>query len=132
MKRVIVTAIGVCLFAGLVNCGGGSSNRANRPSLRSAMVLELDASYVNGTYGSPGGYCDEMVWTDLSGNGNDGELNGFACNSTSGWVGNGTSSDPYRLAFNGSAGQVDTSLDVHQVRCPRPHGKAGFDRSSLI
>lgn len=66
------------------------------------LVLHLDAASANGA-GFPGVGCTLGSWTDLSPTNNPGSLQGYtSCNSSSGWNGTGTTTDPYRLSFNGS------------------------------
>jgi len=45
---------------------------------------------------------DKAVWSDQSQYGNDGALNGFSFTTASGWAGDGSGSNPYRLVFDGS------------------------------
>ena len=49
---------------------------------------------------------DAATWNDLSGNGNDGTLTGFAYTSASGWGGDGSAAARYCLALDGSDDRV--------------------------
>lgn len=66
------------------------------------LVLNLDAAQGNGT-SFPGAGCGVTSFTDISGSGLSGALTGFSsCGGSSGWLGDGTTGDPYRLKFDGT------------------------------
>jgi len=64
------------------------------------LVLDLNASMATGS-GAGVNSPATTVWQDLSGNNLNATLNTFAYTTTSGWIGNGTSIDPYSLAYDG-------------------------------
>ncbi len=87
---------------GTTNASSEISAVPNIPNVvPTGLVLHLDSAQANGT-SFPGVGCTLGSWTDLSPTNNPGSLQGYgACNSTSGWNGTGTTSDPYRLSLNG-------------------------------
>ncbi len=65
------------------------------------LVLSLDAATAQGGTNFPGTGCGLTSWFDLSPTANNGSLQNFySCGSNSGWNGDGTPADPYRLSFN--------------------------------
>jgi plastocyanin len=76
----------------------------------SGLVLDFTAAHANGT-AQYGNGCGNNTWTDLSGSSFNGTLQNFnSCNVNSGWVGSGTPTSPYALAFNGSTGASTTNM----------------------
>jgi hypothetical protein len=71
-------------------------------SSNAGLVISLDAAMVNGS-SFPGVGCSLTTWTNLAPTAHaNGALNNFnSCGSTSGWLGSGISTDPFRLAFDG-------------------------------
>jgi Concanavalin A-like lectin/glucanases superfamily len=66
------------------------------------LVLDLDAANATGL-GFPGTGCSVTSWSDISLSAIVGVLTNFVgCGSSRGWNGSGTSSDPYRLTFDGT------------------------------
>jgi glucose/arabinose dehydrogenase len=61
-----------------------------------------DATGTGGPHPVPGA---ASPWADLTGNGHDGTLFNFAGDASSGWQGDGTVADPYRLEFDGGGDQ---------------------------
>lgn len=70
--------------------------------VQAGLVSYYDAKYVNGT-SFPGGFCGSTTWTDLSASTANGSLLNFNCTSASGWNGDGTTGDPYRLTVTTGA-----------------------------
>jgi hypothetical protein len=77
------------------------------PVTTAGLLAYFDARRANGT-GFPGSGCGYTSWLDLSSTGLIGTLTNFAsCDSTTGWNGDGTYAEPYRLNFkNGSTDYV--------------------------
>jgi hypothetical protein len=74
------------------------------PSLSQAPVVDLRAALAGGAapHPIPG---TGSPWVDLTGNGHHGTLANFAGNASSGWQGNGTVANPYRLEYDGANDQ---------------------------
>ncbi|MBU0766513.1 hypothetical protein KKF55_01865, partial [Patescibacteria group bacterium] len=77
------------------------------------LILHLDAADINGdSVLNSGDICSNgsTTWTDASVSSNDATLSTFSapCIGTSGWDGDGTTSDPYRLEFDGGTDNVFT------------------------
>ena len=77
--------------------------------VKEGLVLQLDAANAKDKLrGEADGTCTNTTWADLSGNGNDGTLTNFSgCGASSGWNGDGSVGDPYRLEFGSSTGGND-------------------------
>lgn len=76
----------------------------SQPSTTAGATLELAASHVGGIggqYAPSNGYGD-LLFPDLSGNGNHGRIKDIDLTATSGWAGTGVTGDPYRLVLDGS------------------------------
>jgi len=59
---------------------------------------------------------DKATWFDLSGNDYDGTLDaGFAWDATSGWAGDGSGANPYRLVLDGSTDHVDLPSGLNSL-----------------
>lgn|GEM_PF-3399071 len=77
-----------------------------------SLIVDLDANYALRGEGPQSQGCSNAFWTDLSGNLNGGNLVNFsACDASSGWQGDGSTGNPYRLVLDG----VDDYLDLSQV-----------------
>ncbi len=72
-----------------------------QPGVTPGAVLELRASKANS--GLTQGINSPLttIWTDTSGNNNNGTLTNFGATTASGWAGAGTTGDPYRAVFDG-------------------------------
>ncbi|MEZ4750230.1 MAG: LamG-like jellyroll fold domain-containing protein [Bdellovibrionota bacterium] len=86
--------------------GGGDDGGDDTPAtVTSGLVYQLDAAKYDGTT-FPATGCASLTWTELI-SAFTGTLTGFSgCGSTSGWNGDGTSSDPYRLILDGTDDRV--------------------------
>jgi hypothetical protein len=68
------------------------------------LILHFDATKANMMAGAfaDDSCASEFEWMDLTANANDGTLTNFSsCGDPSGWNGDGSTSDPYRLVFDG-------------------------------
>ena len=72
----------------------------------SGLILDLDAA--NGSRGLafPGAGCTATSWFDLSQSLFNGTLSSFSSCTTYGWQGTGTTTNPYRVVFDGSSSVV--------------------------
>ncbi|MBF0298885.1 MAG: hypothetical protein HQK51_09210 [Oligoflexia bacterium] len=84
----------------------------------SNLVLHYDASTAKNGVAPPTNGCADTLWTDLSSSNLNGTLTNFigACGAGSGWVGDGSSSNPYVLKFDGTndyvnLGTITTTTD---------------------
>jgi hypothetical protein len=73
------------------------------------LVLNYDAANATRGLTFPGIGIGQTSWFDLSPSIMDGTLNSFTGSSSSEWVGTGTTSSPYALAFDGVAANVSSS-----------------------
>ena len=86
--------------------------------VKEGLVLQLDAANAKDKLrANADGTCTNTTWPDLSGNGNDGTLANFSsCGASSGWNGDGSVGDPYRLKFGGDGDKTtiptSTSLEA--------------------
>jgi hypothetical protein len=74
------------------------------------LVLHLDAAFANQAAGPyPDNSCTgQLEWYDLTANANDGTLTNFSsCGDSSGWNGDGSPGDPYRIVFDGTDDFID-------------------------
>ena len=80
------------------------------------IQLNLDATKADGSTNASAA-CTPATWTDLSGNTNTATQSGFNCNASSGWVGDGTTGDPYAMLFDGTNDKMtipnSSSLDIN-------------------
>jgi len=78
-------------------------------SVVAGSVLHLKAELAK-TGTLPGNNGDPTAtWDDLAATG-DGTLHGFAYTTASGWDGDGTIGDPYRLVFDGTDDYVSGAI----------------------
>jgi hypothetical protein len=96
------------------------------------LLVNLDAA--NASQGlrpfTNGCFATDLSWFDLSSSSLTGTLTNFAsCSSTSGWYGSGTTSSPYRLAFDGTNDYVN--LGTGQIGT-LGNGASGFTVNAWI
>lgn len=100
------SAAGTATLAGLNY--QATSNRFRTiplPDISTAsLILHLDPANAKGGTSPYAAGCgaSDITYADLSPSGNAGTLKNFAGCVTNGWRGTGTTSDPYRLAFDGA------------------------------
>jgi hypothetical protein len=74
----------------------------------SGLVLSYDAANAASGVRFPGIGIGQISWFDLTSNFYDGVLTNFSGAANSEWVGSGTTTSPYALAFDGTASYVTT------------------------
>ena len=105
----------------------GTANRFRAQPLhqlyQNNLLIRLDAASAKDRVNAQtAGGCGTNVWADSSSHNSTSTLFGFNCTSTSGWNGTGTTSDPYRLTFDGVddfvdsfKGAVEWGIDQHHT-----------------
>ena len=74
----------------------------------SNLLFRIDAANAKDKVNVQSSGCGNAFWLDHSPYAANSALFGFNCTATSGWNGTGTTSDPYRLTFDGTNDFVDS------------------------
>jgi hypothetical protein len=76
------------------------------------------------------GFGTASSWADISSTRGTANLTNFNCTDTSGWAGNGTTANPYRLVFDGTNDTVNTGKTTVDLGINGAAAKAAESQTS--